>query len=225
MDGTVEITHPDLVTKSVLPLERLTKLYDAVEQLEDGIWEDDHDHGSDGDEMDEDDLLDSLIEWEDDNDDNDDDDAMDVDLPLSWADTPMETVPPPAPLDSRSDMPQADPTNITVASTSHIPEVADIAEDENAPWKRFDILASAPPDHAFYSSPPAQPSKSFLGRLTREYRVLASSLPGLCFFVSHLLRTMLNALLQSPFSLGYVLKDFPSKDLFADVFEGVRRPN
>src|SRR5205085_1059048 len=36
---------------------------------------------------------------------------------------------------------------------------------------------SAPPDHAFYSSTPAQHSKFFLTRLSREYRVLASSLP------------------------------------------------
>jgi ubiquitin-conjugating enzyme E2 O len=46
-------------------------------------------------------------------------------------------------------------------------------------WKRFDILPSAPIDHTFYSTTPAQPSKSFLARLTREYRVLGNSLPGL----------------------------------------------
>jgi ubiquitin-conjugating enzyme E2 O len=46
-------------------------------------------------------------------------------------------------------------------------------------WKRFDVLSLAPLDHAFYSSPPAHMSKSFLGRLSREYRVLSNSLPGL----------------------------------------------
>jgi len=45
------------------------------------------------------------------------------------------------------------------------------------PWKRFEILASAPHDHAFYASAPAQPSKNFLARLSREYRVLSNSLP------------------------------------------------
>jgi ubiquitin-conjugating enzyme E2 O len=58
----------------------------------------------------------------------------------------------------------------------------DMEEDEDndpaVPWKRFDILSSAPHDHAFYSTAPMLPSKAFLGRLSREYRVLESSLPG-----------------------------------------------
>jgi len=45
-------------------------------------------------------------------------------------------------------------------------------------WKRFEISSSAPPDHAFFSSSPDQPSKLFLGRLRREYHILATSLPG-----------------------------------------------
>lgn len=48
---------------------------------------------------------------------------------------------------------------------------------EELSWKRFDILPSAPPDHAYYSHPPAQPGKAFMTRLQREYRALASSLP------------------------------------------------
>jgi len=36
---------------------------------------------------------------------------------------------------------------------------------------------TAPPDHAFFSSSPGHPSKSFLGRLRREYHILATSLP------------------------------------------------
>ncbi|KAJ3573658.1 hypothetical protein NP233_g2277 [Leucocoprinus birnbaumii] len=51
------------------------------------------------------------------------------------------------------------------------------AEDEELSWKRFDILPSAPVDHAFYSQPPAQPGKAFMVRLQREYRALANSLP------------------------------------------------
>ena len=50
--------------------------------------------------------------------------------------------------------------------------------EEHPHWKRFDVLPSAPPDHAFYGTPPAQPSRSFLARLSKEYRVLSSSLPG-----------------------------------------------
>lgn len=51
-------------------------------------------------------------------------------------------------------------------------------ESEDGPWKRFDVLATAPADHAFYSTVPSQPSRSFLSRLTKEYRALSSSLPG-----------------------------------------------
>lgn len=58
--------------------------------------------------------------------------------------------------------------------------IAMSAPVEEPPWKRFDILSSAPADHAFYSEPPAQPGKSFMTRLNREYRALANSLPGVC---------------------------------------------
>ena len=51
--------------------------------------------------------------------------------------------------------------------------------DENS-WTLFKILGSTPVDHAFYGSPPAQPSKAFLSRLRKEYRILDSSLPGQC---------------------------------------------
>jgi ubiquitin-conjugating enzyme E2 O len=49
--------------------------------------------------------------------------------------------------------------------------------NDHVPLKRFDLLSSAPPDHAFYLTVPGQHTKSFLGRLAREYRVLQSSLP------------------------------------------------
>jgi ubiquitin-conjugating enzyme E2 O len=55
---------------------------------------------------------------------------------------------------------------------------ADQGESDENPSTPFRILASAPADHAFYTSPPAQPSKSFLSRLRKEYKVLDSSLPG-----------------------------------------------
>ena len=63
--------------------------------------------------------------------------------------------------------------------------VDDSMEDGDRPWKRFEVLPSAPADHAFYSSVPAQPSRSFMTRLTKEYKALQSSLPGAsaCFVV------------------------------------------
>jgi ubiquitin-conjugating enzyme E2 O len=53
-------------------------------------------------------------------------------------------------------------------------------EESSDIWTPFKILNSAPVDHGFYSSSPAQQSKSFLARLRKEYRVLDSSLPGPC---------------------------------------------
>lgn len=63
-------------------------------------------------------------------------------------------------------------------------ESADFQDDDDhdeTVWKRFEISATAPPDHAFFSSSIGQPSKSFLGRLRREYHILATSLPGKYF--------------------------------------------
>lgn len=50
--------------------------------------------------------------------------------------------------------------------------------DDSENWKRFEVLTSAPADHAFYTSVPTRPSKQFMTRLQKEYRILASSLPG-----------------------------------------------
>ena len=60
-------------------------------------------------------------------------------------------------------------------------ESSEFQDEDHDAWKRFEISATAPPDHAFFSSSPGQPSKSFLGRLRREYHILATSLPGKCF--------------------------------------------
>ena len=62
-------------------------------------------------------------------------------------------------------------------------ESTDFQDDDHneTVWKRFEISATAPPDHAFFSSSPGQPSKLFLGRLRREYHILATSLPGMYF--------------------------------------------
>jgi len=57
-------------------------------------------------------------------------------------------------------------------------EVENVAEVEEQ-WKKFTFLPSVPPDHAFFDTPVAQPSKTFMTRLNKEYRVLGSSLPGM----------------------------------------------
>ncbi|EGO05192.1 hypothetical protein SERLA73DRAFT_164742 [Serpula lacrymans var. lacrymans S7.3] len=211
LDGSVEVTHPNM-KMSVYPLERLTKLYDSLEQFEDDAWDDEMsedqesveegggvwfkeedgvwkiaDQGGDGDEW---------VETD------DEDSSMDVDPP-SWHE-PIATAQPvnginghPPPqittisVDSSN---SADSTTASPASSSATrilsPDVVpkNIVADENGeeneemsdgqtPWKQFEMLSSAPPDHAFYGSVPAQPSKAFLGRLQKEYRALSSSLP------------------------------------------------
>jgi ubiquitin-conjugating enzyme E2 O len=68
-----------------------------------------------------------------------------------------------------------------VTETSAANDVFGLNEEgttKDLTWKRFDVLPSAPPDHAFYSKVPGHPGKPFLSRLNREYRALANSLPG-----------------------------------------------
>ena len=63
-------------------------------------------------------------------------------------------------------------------------EAAEPSQPTSLPsWKRFDILPSAPADHAFLGTPPAEPSRQFLARLQKEYRALSSSLPGIAIFL------------------------------------------
>lgn len=153
---------------------------------EDGIWRPQAD-GEDGEE------------WEEtDDDDEVEDITMDVDE-VDWPDSSPSSGPTSDKYSSpnvQADTPRApDSVHIMTPLPSPPPSVvspsiatepsleSDVHESDDAddkyPWKRFDILASAPPDHAFFSSTPAQPSKSFLGRLSKEYRVLANSLPGM----------------------------------------------
>lgn len=201
--------HPDWTVK-VYPLERLTKLYDGIEQLED-LWDDDngamddsHDYNDEVWSMNEHGLWETVPadedgweEFEDDGEDGEDDydDSMEVDS-RGWADENMADLASPSQLVQPIPLPHLDThgsqdasvsenqpvSSGSAVSSSTIGEVSvngsGSDEQEEPPWKRFDILSSAPADHAFFSSPPATPSKSFLGRLTKEYRVLASSLPG-----------------------------------------------
>lgn len=183
MDGTVEVTHPDLTVKSY-PLNQLTKLYDGIEQLEDDGWEE----GSDGDHSYSDEneqswAMDQDVEWDsmDAQVSEDEDDAIEVDEELRSSDRSMteedeqmnsnmllNVDPVEEPLSQNSDF-----SAEAQAAESHTEDISD-----GMKWKRFEVLSSAPSDHFFYSSPPTQVSRTFLSRLSREYRVLRSSLPG-----------------------------------------------
>lgn len=93
-----------------------------------------------------------------------------------------------------------EPSESTLAATVDVPaeagpstnsnangrSILDELDEENSPWHRFEILPSAPADHAYYGtkSSAAQPPKAFLTRLSKEYKVLASSLPSTSHFFS-----------------------------------------
>lgn len=194
------MTHPD-GTVATYPLERLTRLHDGIEQLEDDIWDAEsegyHSYSEDGDwDMDAEEqshipLVDAWdvsstggIQGEDDADfedlEDDDEDAelMEVDRELWSPEAEM-----PVPDANESDLPdipgfKESTQEVTSGVATPMVEDSVAQSEEEAHWNRFEILPSAPPDHAFYSSAPAQPSKTFLGRLSREYRILRSSLPG-----------------------------------------------
>ncbi|KAL4069739.1 hypothetical protein V8B97DRAFT_2008249 [Scleroderma yunnanense] len=197
LDGSVEVIHPNQRI-SALPLERLTRLYDSLEQIEDDGWDEYvSDHNSHDDSTD--DLWvqdDNGVwqygkyddeEWEEMNEEMDD--LMDTDI--SWAENEL----PP----TTADMIDALPGNVTpdiadsvspllvspcITSPDSSQDIAvengerkqDSVEEEFT-WKRFDILPCAPVDHVFYATPRNQPSKAFLARLTKEYRALMTSLP------------------------------------------------
>ncbi|KAI0815073.1 hypothetical protein BC629DRAFT_1469034 [Irpex lacteus] len=207
LDGTVEVMLLDS-SLVVLPLERLTRLHDGLDQLED-LWGD----ASEQDSMMSDEDAETWAtneqgEWvrgdavDGDDWSTDEEEAMEVDDD-GWSSSDptalqssseAATSPPgvltpddlktPQALSTRTqtpDMPNAAsfsegvPTN---GSSAHS-NLAALGSSEGAEthWKRFEILPSAPVDHAFYGSAPAQPSRTFLARLNKEYRVLESSLP------------------------------------------------
>jgi ubiquitin-conjugating enzyme E2 O len=199
--------HPNSES-SVYPLERLTKLYDGIEQLEDDGWADDMSAGDESEgevngdgvwlkddegvwryrlEEDADAEEWEETEYDEEGDVDKNDEAMDVDE--HFATNLMA-----ASLHAGRRLSSPDRISALVSSSlqqnldvPQNPIVNGIVDQEGSElgatagslsWKRFDMLASAPHDHAFYASIPAQPSKNFLGRLTKEYRVLSSSLPG-----------------------------------------------
>lgn len=51
---------------------------------------------------------------------------------------------------------------------------------DHSSWMRFDMLEHAPADHHFFSKPVEKTNSSFMTRLKKEFKVLASSLPGWC---------------------------------------------
>ncbi|KAG6821345.1 hypothetical protein H0H93_014142, partial [Arthromyces matolae] len=186
LDGSVEVTHPDSTVK-IYPLERLTKLHDGMEQLETDLWEDDgvsYDGNSDHEdehmwtidengELQPETMDDHWEEYEDeDMYSSGNEDSIDV---VGWADEPTDVVM--DGVETFTPVPSLRPRSPSFSEEISGPAGRSVAGNSQLAWNRFEILSAAPSDHAFISSPPAQPSKTFLSRLTKEYRVLSSSLP------------------------------------------------
>ncbi|KAI0788514.1 hypothetical protein C8Q75DRAFT_768744 [Abortiporus biennis] len=228
LDGTAEVIPPAGSTVT-LPLERLTRLYDGLEQLED-MWDE---NASDdlGDLLEDEgyqQFMDEDGHWVADHDDegwSTDEDGMDVDEEPWSPSSPttiitdaihpvVEIIIPPDETLPEDPHPQFSPSigyqTLPDTSTSSEGEADDSPhethkeEDTNTPWKRFDMLPNAPPDHAFFSSPPAQPSRSFLARLSKEYRALTNSLPDTILVRAYEDRTdLLRSLIIGPENTPY----------------------
>ncbi|OAX44402.1 hypothetical protein K503DRAFT_765021 [Rhizopogon vinicolor AM-OR11-026] len=143
-------------------------------EFDDGEWEDEEDGDGDGDDGDGDGG-----DGDGDGDGEGEGDVMDVDTWADGVDVPLDDGTPdslipqdvtPYVTDAVSPLP-ASPSN----TSPDITQEAIVQED--SPYEKFEVLPNAPHDHAFFSSVPAQPSKNFLARLTKEYRALSNSLP------------------------------------------------
>ena len=140
-------------------------MYDGIEQLENDPWVASEEDGK----ATENNWAMSGVEWE---------DASEEDLGHAGFSQGQETSG-----DDTNVVGESVPReNTSVFAKSSSERFASVGTDEGDcdenPWRPFKIVASVPEDHAFYTSRSAQPSKSFLSRLRKEYTVLDNSLPG-----------------------------------------------
>ncbi|KAF4623252.1 hypothetical protein D9613_002127 [Agrocybe pediades] len=226
LDGTVEVRHAD-DTSGRYTLDQLTLLYDGIEQLEAAGWDDGNGSHA-GDEQDEwdMDMGDDYIEhsgehgaaWNSPSlhvtdirnhqtDDDNQTDSMDVDdevRSLSSEHMSVEGI-----QDTASHSATNTHTETAVRTPHDLEKPLDLStpsQDQTSEEEsdRFQILPSAPPDHAFFSSAHAQPSKSFLGRLGKEYRILRNSLPDSILVRAYEDRTdLLRSLIIGPENTPY----------------------
>lgn len=170
----MQVTHPDF-SVGVYPLNRLTRLYDGIEQLENDVWGEGEEDEADSEYLW---AMDESGDWQPaEKGGGDWEDVPDEDSGSSHnhGDTEMNI---------EAELQPSDPSPISQPADDKMQQNVDLEQTESPEesiWAPFKILSSAPVDHAFYKAPPAQPSKLFMTRLRKEYRVLDSSLPGLCF--------------------------------------------
>lgn len=181
----IEVLHPE-GTLATYPLERLIRLHDGMEQLEEffeeGSEDDHHMHG----------IWDfgHHLHWHDDEDEEDENQNEDM-MDLAAEEThdyrsPMlpspsispENTPSTSPLQSDPPVPteSSQPLEPDIEEASKSPQEIDDKKDDN--WTNFKLLSSTPLDHAYYSTTPVQPSRQFMSRMNKEYRILMTSLPG-----------------------------------------------
>jgi len=115
-------------------------------------------------------LLDTMIS-----------DSMDTYMDGTGVDPPQ--IPGGLSMEDTSITPQVSTTPVPQGSSTPQPafqphEPLQGSDNDDRYWKRFDVLSSAPTDHAFYDKPVAQPSRPFMARLHKEYRALSTGLPG-----------------------------------------------
>ncbi|KAF9527796.1 hypothetical protein CPB83DRAFT_855638 [Crepidotus variabilis] len=209
IDGTVQVTHPDLST-ATYPLNRLTRLMDTLEPLEDEMW-DEHDHGHDMDtdmwavdENGEWSPVENGNEWED----------MSEDSDTEEHNTQQTII--------HNEMETEKPVHAGLGTaTPHTSNNLNENKEETLdPWIRFMFLPSAPPDHHFLKDPLTEPSKTFTTRLRKEYRSLEGGLPETILVRTYEDRTDLWRILifgpqdtpyqDAPFMIDWMLlSDFP----------------
>jgi ubiquitin-conjugating enzyme E2 O len=121
---------------------------------------------------------------------------------VSSSATEIECASPAAPTKSIS---SDEDVRMMLTESERSPDPDKIEElDDLDHWKHFDILPAAPVDHAFYTVEPPQPSKAFLSRISKEYRVLESSLPGSILVRAYEDRTdLLRCLIIGPHNTPY----------------------
>lgn len=99
--------------------------------------------------------------------------GTDGDIVMASADATAPASPRRQPVDLVSSTAEAGPSSAPAG-----PQGLSSLSDEDA-WVPFDILETAPQEHHFFNEPrPATATKTYLSRLQKEHRALATSLPG-----------------------------------------------
>ncbi|TFL06373.1 hypothetical protein BDV98DRAFT_559298 [Pterulicium gracile] len=205
LDGMVHVMHPGGML-GIYSVDKITRLHDGIEQLEMDNWDMQGDEHMD--RMDEDDGM-----W--------DDEEMDSDTMV--ADSDWETdayANTDVGMDAEDVALEVPQSNTALPAETPHPK-PEHSRSKDVDWKQFDVQTSVPIDHAFRNTTPAQPSRSFLSRIQREYRAFITGLPDSIFVRAYedrsdLLRSIIfgpenTPYEDAPFVIDWMLDgDFPN---------------